>query len=66
MPKASCVPSVDAKWEADSDARALMEAVAIQKDSKRLKRAQTALKRLEKEAKEATLERQVAAKLKKL
>ncbi len=40
------------KWQADSDARTLADAEVIQKDEKRLKRAQEAAVKLAKEAQE--------------
>ena len=56
----------DRDWDAANDARSLMEAVSIQSDAARLKRAKKALSKLEKEAERAKLERNVAKGLKKL
>lgn len=53
-------------YESEMDARSLMETIAILKDAKRLGRTQKALKKMDKEETEKSLERKVAAKLKKL
>lgn len=42
----------DADWEAENDARTLMEANIIMKDEERMKKAQEAAERLAKEKKE--------------
>lgn len=55
----------DQEWEAESDARTLMEYVKLQKDSKRWARAQKALKKMEHEAKEVQLQQKVARGLKR-
>lgn len=61
------MPSMDAKeFERREDARTLMRAIEIQKDSKRLAAAKKQLKKLEEEARQASLVRKVAGKLRKL
>lgn len=54
------------KWQAESDARSLMEANKIQSDPARLKKAKAALNTIEAEAKKTQAEAKVARKLKKL
>lgn len=56
----------ESDFEAESDARTLMRATEIQKDPKRLARAQRALKQVEKEAEETLMNSKVAKKLKRL
>lgn len=53
------------EWEAESDARTLIDAHKIRTDSKRFARAKKALTRLEKEAERTKLEAQVTKKLSK-
>ena len=55
----------DADYEAESDARSLRDAMAVNKDPKRLKKAQVALKRMEKEAHQTLMETRAAQGLKK-
>ncbi len=52
-------PKSDEDWQADCDARTITEAEAIKADEPRLKRAQTAAKRMleEEEAKRKALEK---------
>lgn len=52
-------------WEAESDARTITDYVKLTKDSKRWARAQKALEKQEKEAKEAQLTRKVARGMKR-
>ena len=57
-------PMVDKKWQAESDARTLMDAKVILKDKKRLTAAQSAAKKLASEKiKEADAMNAVAEKL---
>ena len=51
------------KWEAESDARALIEAEEIKNDSKRYERAKKELKRQAKAAADAAIENKVGKKL---
>ena len=46
-------PKTDEEYQARSDAHTLKDATAIHGDPKRLKKAQTALEQIEKEAQEA-------------
>lgn len=54
------------KFEREEDARTLMRAVEVQKDSKRLAAAKKELVHMEQHAKEEALDRKIAKKLKKL
>lgn len=59
-------PKTEKDWEAESDARTLIEYVRITKDKARMARAQKALGKLEDEARRAQMERRVARKLRAL
>ena len=55
----------EADYKAESDARSLRDAMAVNKDPKRLKKAQVALKKMEKEAHQTLMETRAAQGLKK-
>jgi len=61
-----CIPASDKSWEAESDARSLVEYNKIMADPKRLARAKKALVKMEREAEETLLHTKVAKKLKKI
>lgn len=60
------VPKPESDWEAESDARSLIEYNKIMKDPKRFARAKKALVKMEKEAEETLLHTKTAKKLKAL
>ena len=64
MASAAKAIKTERDWEAESDARTLMEYVEIQDDSARMGKAQKALGKLETEAKKASNLRKVATGLK--
>lgn len=59
------MPSTEADYKAESDARSLKDAMAVNKDPKRLKKAQGALKKMEAEAKRTLMETRAAQGLKR-
>ena len=63
----STMSKSDREWEADSDARTIISYAKLVKDPKRLKRAKSALGKIQKEAEESQkrngLEAEIAKKL---
>lgn len=55
----------EAQWQAEDDARTLIQSHEIRKDKKRYKAAKTQLQKIVKAAKKEALSKQVAAKLEK-
>lgn len=55
----------ESDYKAESDARSLRDAMAVNKDPKRLKKARAALKRMEEEAHKTLMETRAARGLKK-
>ncbi|KKM61640.1 hypothetical protein LCGC14_1529730 [marine sediment metagenome] len=56
---------MDMEYEAENDARALRDAMAVRKDSKRLKAAHVALQKMEKEAHQTLMQTRAARGLKR-
>jgi len=60
------MPKSEDNWEAENDARALVEYTKITGDAKRFARAKKALKTIEEDAEKALLHTKVAKKLRAL